>query len=135
MLMTSSMPFLDSDSVETYFDIEPTCIFVKDNYLTEPGLIENAAQSCAAIVAQSYVVKKGSGEITGKVIAYISAIKKVKILDLPKAHERIITKGKLISRFDDTGFSLCTIEASTFRKEELIVACTFNFLIHGIAPH
>ncbi len=134
MLMTSSMPFLDSNSVETYFDIEPGCIFLKNDHLSEPGLIENAAQSCAAIVAQSYVVKKESDEVIGKVIAYISAIKKVKIFDLPAVNERIITKGKLISRFDDTNFSLCTMEASTFRKEELIVACTFNFLIHGIDP-
>ncbi len=135
MLMTSSMPFLDSDSVETYFDIDPSCIFLKNDHLSESGLIENAAQSCAAIVAQSYVVSTETGKATGKVIAYISAIKKVKILDLPKVNERIITKGKLISRYDDADFSLCTMEATTFRKEELIVACTFNFLIHGIDPH
>ncbi|NHF60571.1 ABC transporter permease [Flavobacteriaceae bacterium TP-CH-4] len=130
--MTTSMPYLDASSVETCFDIEPDCIFVRNDLLSESGLIENAAQSCAAIVAQSYVYDDENNQKIGDAIAYISAIKKIEVKKLPSVNERIVTKGKLLSRYDDESFSLCTMEATTFRKGELIVACTFNFLIHGI---
>lgn len=132
MLMASNMPYLDSTSVETNFDIDPNCIFLKNGKLTEAGLIENAAQSCGAIVAQSYAHRNESNEIVGQVIGFISAIKTIKITDLPEVNERIVTKGKLISRFDEKTFSLCTVESTTFRNDELIVACTFNFLIQAV---
>jgi len=132
MLMASKMPYLDATTVETNFDIEPTCIFLQDGKLTAAGLIENAAQSCGAIVAQSYVHRNESNEIIGRAIGFISAIKKIEIFALPSINDHIVTKGKLISRFDDETFSLCTVESTTFRKGELIVACTFNFLIQAI---
>lgn len=132
MLMASNMPYLDSTSVETNFDIGTNCIFLQNGKLTEPGLIENAAQSCGAIVAQSYAHRNESNEIIGQAIGFISAIKKIKIIDLPLVNERIVTKGMLISRFDDENFSLCTVDSTTFRNDELIVACTFNFLIQAI---
>ena len=132
MLMASTMPYLDGDSVETNFDIEPSCIFLQNGILTAPGLIENAAQSCGAIVAQSYAHRDENDEIVGRAVGFISAIKKIKIIEFPKVNERIVTKGKLISRFDDENFSLCTVESTTFRKDELIVACTFNFMIRAI---
>ncbi len=132
MLMTTCMPYLDANSVETCFDIEADCIFVKDRYLSETGLIENAAQSSAAIVAQSYAFDLEQDRQIGEAIAYISAIKKVAVFSLPKVGERLRTKGNLLSRYDEEHFSLCTIASETFRKEELIVACTFNFLVHGI---
>ena len=130
--MTSKMPYLDATSVKTNFYIEPDCIFLQNGTLTEAGLIENAAQSCAAIVAQSYAHRDENDVVVGQAIGFISAIKKIKILDLPKVNERIITEGKLLSRYDDENFSLCTMETVTFRNGELIVACTFNFLIQAI---
>lgn len=126
------MPYLDATSVETNFDIEPNCIFLQNGKLTESGLIENAAQSCGAIVAQSYVHRNDDNEIIGQAIGFISAIKKIEVTGLPEVNERIVTKGKLLSRFDDENFSLCTVESTTFRKGEIIVACTFNFLIQAI---
>ncbi len=130
--MASNMPYLDAESVETKFYIEPDCIFLKDNFLTEAGLIENAAQSCGAIVAQSYAHRNENDEVIGRSIGFISAIKKITITDLPRVHEEITTKGKLLTRYDDENFSLCTMESNTFRNDELIVACTFNFLIQAI---
>tara|TARA_R110002167_G_scaffold163242_18_gene360017 strand:- start:1371 stop:1769 length:399 start_codon:yes stop_codon:yes gene_type:complete len=131
MLMVNMMPYLDTTSVETRFEIGPACIFLENGLLSESGLIENAAQTCAAIVGQSYFDDDDrEGERNG-VIGYISAIKKVEIYKRPKVHDTLVTKGKLLSRYDNDNFSVCTIESSTFRKDELIVACTLNFLIHG----
>ncbi|WP_226967946.1 ABC transporter permease [Zobellia roscoffensis] len=130
--MASVTPYLDETSVETRFKIEDTCIFVKNGYLSETGLIENAAQTCAAIVGQSFFDDDDKDGSKNKVIGYISAVKKVQITTLPKVGETIATKGNLISRYDNDAFSSCTIASETFRNGELIVACTLNFLIHEV---
>ena len=67
-----------------------------------------------------------------KLVGYISAIKKVEILQLPKAGDTIITKAKLLSRFDTGEVTMCSLEAETFLDEKLIVSSTMNFLIHEV---
>ncbi len=132
MLMVSCITHIDTDSAIGEFHINSDCIFVQNNTLKEPGLIENAAQVSSAIVGQSYF---DEGDLDGKsnnITGYISAIKKITILQLPEVNDTIVTKAKLISRFDTEGVSICTIEGSTFKNDELIVACTLNFLIHEI---
>ena len=59
-------------------------------------------------------------------------LKKVEIFGLPKQGEVIVTKASLISRFDTGAITICSIECSTFKNDELIVACTLNFLIHEV---
>ncbi len=130
MLMVNNIISIDSESVSAEFHIERDCIFVEKGRLTETGLIENAAQACSAIVGQSYFeVDDLEGE-GNKIIGYISAIKKVEILQLPQVEDTLITKAKLISRYDTDQMSICTIAGTTFRNGELIVDCTLNFLIH-----
>ncbi len=130
MLMVNNIISIDSESVAAEFHIESDCIFVEKGRLTETGLIENAAQACSAIVGQSYFeVDDLEGE-GNKIIGYISAIKRVEILQLPQVEDTLITKAKLISRYDTDQMSICTIAGSTFRNGELIVDCTLNFLIH-----
>ncbi|WP_245731494.1 ABC transporter permease [Kriegella aquimaris] len=132
MLMVNNIAYIDADSVTAEFNISPDCVFVKNNVLSETGLIENAAQACSAIVGQSYFeVDDLEGE-GNNIIGYISAIKKVVISDLPKVNETLITKAKLISRYDTDTMSICTIQGSTFRNDDLIVDCTLNFLIHEL---
>ncbi|WP_252737046.1 ABC transporter permease [Zobellia galactanivorans] len=132
MLMANVTPYLDETSVETCFKVEASCIFVKNGYLSETGLIENAAQTCATIVGQSFFDDKDKDGNKNKVVGYISAVKKVEVFALPKVGETITTKGELISRYDNEAFSSCTIASETFRNGELIVACTLNFLIHEV---
>ncbi|RKN82393.1 ABC transporter permease [Ulvibacterium marinum] len=132
MLMVNTMPYLDADSVVTEFHITEDCIFVDKGRLSETGLIENAAQACSAIVGQSYFETDDLEGKGNKVIGYISAIKKVEIFQLPTVNETLITKAKLISRYDTEELSICTITGSIFRKDDLIVDCTLNFLIHEV---
>lgn len=132
MLMVSYITHINDDSATGEFQINTDCVFVKDGVLKEPGLIENAAQVSSAVVGQSFFEK---GDLEGKtntITGYISAIKKVTINQLPKVGDTIVTKTKLVSRFDTEGVSICTIESAIFNNDELIVACTLNFLIHEI---
>jgi len=132
MLMVHDLLYIDDTSAHTQFQITKDCIFVKNENLSESGLIENAAQACSAIVGQSYFEKDDLEGEGNKLIGYISSIKKVEIFNLPKKGTTITTKASLISRFDTGSVTMCSMECSTFNNDELIVACTFNFLIHEV---
>ena len=133
MLMQCRTPYLDGESVETHFKVISDNIFTnKSGEFTEGGLIELSAQTCSAITGQDFFEDDDIKGLGNKVVGYISAIKKVEIFALPKIGELLITKAKLINRFDTGEITLCTITSTTFRNDDLIVACTFNFLIHEV---
>lgn len=133
MLMATVTPYLDDVSVVTHFKITNDCIFLDERgILSAAGLIENAAQASSAIVGQSYFDDDDLEGTGNKLVGYISAIKKAEIFELPLLNELLITKAKLVSRFDTGAMSICTIACSTFRNDDLIVDCNFNFLIHEV---
>ncbi len=132
MLMVSHLTNIEEDAAIGEFFIAEDGVFVKENKLQEPGLIENAAQVSSAVVGQSFFEKGDLEGKTNNITGYISAIKKVVIHELPNVGDTIVTKAKLVSRFDTEGVSICTIEGTIFNNDELIVACTLNFLIHEI---
>lgn len=132
MLLVSNMPHIDDTSVTTEFHIEENCLFVEDQYLMEAGLIENAAQTCSAIVGQGYFDKEDLEGTSNKLIGYISAIKRVVIHQLPMVDDILVTKANLLSRYDTGELSICTINCTTFRNDDLIVDCTLNCLIHEV---
>ncbi len=132
MLMVTSVLEIDDDSVSTKFHISEDCIFLKDGKLSETGLIENAAQAASGVVGQSFFEKDDLDGTGNKLVGYISAIKKVEIFQLPKMGDTIITKAKLLSRFDTGQVTMCSLEAETFLDKKLIVSSTMNFLIHEV---
>lgn len=134
MLMATVTPYLDEDSVVTHFEVNENCIFLNSKgRLSEAGLIENAAQASTAIVGQSYFEDEDLEGTGNSVVGYISAIKRVEIHELPGINELLVTKAKLISRYDTGTMTVCTVTSSTFRNDDLIVDCTFNFLIHEVS--
>ena len=132
MLLVKDLLGIDNESVSSGLPILESCIFVKNGVLTEPGLIENAAQTSTAIVGQSFFSEDDITGESNKVVGYISAIKKVEIFGLPKVGEYITTKASLVSRFDTDSVCICNINCTTFIGDKLIVDCTFNFLIHEV---
>lgn len=133
MLMVTEVVEIEDDSVITSFKIDKDCIFLKvDGNLSETGLIENAAQTCSAVVGQSYFEKDDLEGKGNSLVGYISAIKKVEIFDFPKVSDIMITKANLLSRFDTGGVTICSLEAETFVAKKLIVRATLNFLIHEV---
>lgn len=133
MLMPCKTPYLDGESVETHFEVEADNIFTNQKgEFTEGGLIELSAQTCSAITGQDFFEDDDLKGLGNKVVGYISAIKKVELNFLPVIGELLITKASLINRFDTGEISICTISSSTFRNDDLVVNCTFNFLIHEV---
>jgi len=133
MLLATITPYLDEESVITHFVIDSDCIFLDTKgELSAAGLIENAAQASTAIVGQSFFDDEDLEGAGNSVVGYISAIKRAEVHELPKANELLVTKAKLISRYDTGTMSVCTVKASTFRNDDLVVDCTFNFFIHEV---
>ena len=132
MLMVTSVLEIDDDSLSTQFHISEDCVFLKDGKFSETGLIENAAQAASGVVGQSFFEKDDLEGKGNKLVGYISAIKKVEIFGLPKVGETIVTKAKLLSRFDTGAVTMCSLQTETFLAEKLIVSSTMNLLIHEV---
>ncbi|WP_310992947.1 ABC transporter permease [Aequorivita marina] len=133
MLMVNAVLEIDENSVATQFHILEDCIFLKNGKLTEAGLIENVAQAASGVVGQSFFDKDDVNGTGNKLVGYISAIKKIEILELPSLGATIITKAKLRSRMDTGQMTMCSLETETFLDKKLIVSSTINFLIHEVS--
>lgn len=127
MLMVTQIIRLDDQSVTTEFDIQNDNIFVQDDgFFSPPGLVENAAQTCASIVARNYFTDDASQH---NVIGFISAIKSLEIINLPKAGSRIVTHAQLVSNFAGEGYYLSTMDCETFQGKTLLLKGRLNLYI------
>ncbi|WP_299887286.1 ABC transporter permease [uncultured Lacinutrix sp.] len=132
-LMVDSLLALNDDHVSTQFYVKEDCIFLdKNGEFSEIGLIENAAQTCSAIVGKSYFEADDlEGEGT-KLIGFISGIKKVKINNFPKVGQTIISNANLKSRFDADHYSICTLECRIKVQDLELLSCEMNLFIQEI---
>lgn len=83
----------DADAV-TVFSIAPDNIFLSpDGTFTASGIVENIAQTCAARMGYicKYINKKPIR------IGYIGAVRKLNILELPHAGDRLTTTVTVIA--------------------------------------
>lgn len=60
MLMVDMILEMDHENVQTVFEIKADNIFVSNGNFIESGLIENAAQTCSAIVAKDFYVDENN---------------------------------------------------------------------------
>lgn len=130
MLMVDLIIAVENKMVETVFTLKENNIFIQKNYFVEAGLIENAAQTCAAIVAKDYFFDENNQEKKDvNLIGFISALKTLKIHKLPLVGSTINTKAILSSSFVTDDYSLCTMICSTFCNEILLLEGEINLFI------
>lgn len=130
MLMVDIISEIGSKMVSTTFLIKEDNLFVTKGELQEVALIENAAQTCAAIVGQSFFFDENDNERENvSVLGFISSIKKVKIDKLPKVGEMIITKGSLVSKIDGEDTVICVMQVSTLLGEDEIMSAELNLFL------
>ena len=87
MVMIDSLLHCDDTKTITSFFILKENIFCKNGYFTEPGIIENIAQTAAARIG--YLNKIHKQDI---LIGYIGAIKNLEIYFLPDELTKISTE-------------------------------------------
>ncbi|GGX25108.1 ABC transporter permease [Aquimarina muelleri] len=131
-LMVDKILSIDNNHVSTSFDIKSDCIFVKDNVFNEIGLVENAAQTCSAIVGKSYFEEDDLEGNRTKLIGFISGIKKVTIYNCPCAGKTIISKATLKSRYDTEQYSICTLECNIYEEDKELLSCEMNLFIQEV---
>lgn len=130
LLMVDLILNVDASFVETVFLIKEDNIFVSNDVFIEAGLIENTAQTCSAIVGKKYFFdENGSENQNINVIGFISAIKNLKIHQLPKAYDTIITRANLVSKFEGDDYTLCTMSCESLLGEKILLECEINLFI------
>lgn len=130
MLMVDLILKMDSQIVETVFEIKTDNIFLQDDTFVEAGLIENAAQTCSAIVAKGYYVDENNEDREDvDVIGFISALKTLKIHALPKAGHTITTLATFVSQFVTDDYTLCTMGCTTTCDGKLLLEGEINLFI------
>lgn len=125
MLMVDGIRQITAEGVECEFYIPAESVFVENGYLSESGLIENAAQTSSCIVAQTYFCE----ETENSVIGFISSIRRITITQKPPVGSTIVTRAVLLSRFDSESYSTCRVQCRTFQEEILLLEGEINLFI------
>lgn len=130
LLMVDLILEIESDFVETIFLIKQDNIFVDKGVFIEAGLIENTAQTCSSIVGKKYFFEDDGTENENiNVLGFISAIKNLKINELPKVGDTIITKANLVSKFVGEDYTLCTMRCESLSDDKKLLECEINLFI------
>ncbi|HKC68734.1 MAG TPA: 3-hydroxyacyl-ACP dehydratase [Bacteroidia bacterium] len=120
IVMINTIVSCDDVSVTTQFEVQADNIFVRDNFLQEPGVIENMAQTAAA--KAGYEAKKLNAE---PFLGFIGAIKDLKIHTLPKVGDTI--KTTVTVKMDVMGITL--IGATSVCGDIQIAECEMKIVI------
>ena len=107
-------------STQTSFEIQKDNVFISDEKMREPGLIENIAQTAACRLG--YIAL-----ITGAPLAvgYIGAIKKLHIHDLPTIGSQLITRINITN----TIFNVTVANAEIQLNGNIIASCEMKIFI------
>lgn len=130
MQMVDTITQISSTDIKTLFLVSGDCIFVKNNYLCESGLIENMAQTCSAVVGQFYFTDSDPDK---RIIGYISAIKTLHINQLPEVLQTVRTEAEQISRYDAEGYSLCGMRCNAYHNDTLLASAEMNLFIKELS--
>ena len=114
-LLPQAAPFLFVDKLtdfnyETYacktsFLISENTLLVEDNCLTEAGLLENIAQTCAVQIGfvNKYILKKDIQ------IGFIGAVKNLKITNFARLNDTLETTIEILTEFADMKIAYCMV--------------------------
>jgi predicted hotdog family 3-hydroxylacyl-ACP dehydratase len=93
IIMVGKLIEVDIESATTTFYICDDNLFVNDGFFSETGMIENIAQTSAAM--NGYIALMNNSKVK---IGYIGLIKNLTISNLPKSNTTIVTTVKLDSK-------------------------------------
>lgn len=94
IVMVDALYHFNETEVSAGLSVETAGIFIKNNALQEPGLIEHMAQTVALHTGFGYFIKQEQAP-TG----YIGSIANLKINRLPIANEKIQTTATILQEF------------------------------------
>jgi predicted hotdog family 3-hydroxylacyl-ACP dehydratase len=109
----------------TSFEILKDNIFLKDGYFSEPGIIENIAQTAAAGLGYAIVNGKNNADVP---VGVIGAVSNLKINFLPKPGDTIITTVNVVYEV----MNASVIYGKVIAGENVLAECEMKiFLLNG----
>lgn len=120
MVMVDRLLEPDGPVTRTSFRIAPDNLFCSDGFFSEPGLIENMAQTAAA----------GTGARPGHAgeeppTGFIGGIRDLVILELPPAGSEIITQVTVLHEV----FDATVVRGEVFLGDRMIASCEMNIFL------
>ena len=120
MIMVDKLLSFSSNEVITSFKIEADNIFVQDNVLQEVALIENIAQTAAAITGY---VAYSKNETPKK--GFIGAVKNFEVYSLPKVNDILETKLVITAEV----FNASIVEGEVYCNDKLIAKAQLKIFL------
>ncbi len=124
-ILVNKLLYCDLKNTKTSMTVLSDNIFYDNGYLTEAGLIENIAQTCA--VRMGYINKYLHNESIK--IGFIGAIRNQAFLRMPKLNEELITEIETIQEV----FQTTLVNATVHIGNELITSCEMKISITDIS--
>jgi predicted hotdog family 3-hydroxylacyl-ACP dehydratase len=119
-IMIDCLTKADHHGFESTFEIKPTNIFIENNILQEPSLIENIAQTCAA--GFGYLQKNSNSAPS---IGYIGSITKLIVHNLPIVGSIIKTRVQVLRQFEN----VYLIEGCTNLNNDRLLECEMKIVL------
>jgi predicted hotdog family 3-hydroxylacyl-ACP dehydratase len=119
-VMIDALIFADEKISRSVLSITEENIFVKDGMLTEPGLVENIAQTAAAGIG--YICGMGDRPVP---LGYIASIQNLEIFALPVVNESIETEVITERQILD----VTVISGKIFCNNEVLAHCSMKIFI------
>ena len=112
-VMVDSLVSFSKTDVTSTFTIKKDNLFFLNDTLSEPGLIENMAQTVALHTGYDFFLR-GEEAPTG----YIGSIKKIEIVKLPKKGEIISTHVTILQEF----LGITLVEIAVYNQNKEVIA-------------
>lgn len=119
-VMIDKFIYSDEKITRTALQIREGNIFVENGALTEPGLIENIAQTAAARIG--YICREEKRPVP---IGYIGAVQNLEINGLPEIHDEIETEIAIKNEI----FNVSIITGKITCREKILAQCEMKIFI------
>jgi predicted hotdog family 3-hydroxylacyl-ACP dehydratase len=119
-VMIDELSYSDGNHTRTRLQVRADNIFVEKGQFTEPGLLENIAQTAAA--RAGYEAKKDNAPVR---VGYIGAVKNFEVFDLPIVNDIIETEISIGNRV----FDVSVIKGTIRCNNRVIATCEMKIFI------
>ena len=123
-VMVDKLLYCDREKTTTALTVHKDNIFVENDELTEAGVMENIAQTCAA--RMGYINKYIHSDKVK--LGFIGAIKNLVIEELPKTGDELKTTIDVVNEV----FNITLVNAQVEINEKLIASCEMKISLSDI---
>ncbi len=121
MVMISSVVSADTGKLASRFLIGADCLFVDGENLTESGMLENIAQTAAAMVGLACLEKN-----VPVPLGFIGGINKIKVHQLPSVGQELYTEVEILQEV----MHITLIQGKCFCEGGLLLECHMKIVIN-----